>query len=282
VHAESRPTIDCCTGTAAALSFWFSNFPAAKREHILSFFFPLPSTNRKRGRVLGWPWQAPQRSTGRPRQLQQETVTMVRGSIPLFNLGRQDMPWVVLLCVFCASVALIVRSGQGDHPQGRHAWKDLLVIIGTLGALVMCVLALVKLVISYCHEPLNGMLFKGYEKLEQGGGVPVKTQEVKPQMAAASAREIEPRDSRPVSVAAPTGRSSYRASYTPREEEDIECGLLLEASAVDFEYNGVRHQKGSLRVIKVERDGVCEVSFCDVPAYLCLCVTSFLLFSPLS
>jgi hypothetical protein len=40
---------------------------------------------------------------------------------------------------------------------------------------------------------------------------------------------------------------------------DIECGLLLKASAVDFEYNGVRHQKGSLRVIKVEQDGVCKV-----------------------
>jgi len=40
---------------------------------------------------------------------------------------------------------------------------------------------------------------------------------------------------------------------------DIECGLLLKASAVDFEYNGVQHQKGSLRVIKVEQDGVCKV-----------------------
>jgi len=85
----------------------------------------------------------------------------------------------------------------------------------------------------------------------------VQTREVRPQAAAAPQREVETPASRPVSEAAPSGRP-YRASYSPREEEDIECGLLLEASAVDFEYNGVRHQKGSLRVIKVERDGVCE------------------------
>jgi hypothetical protein len=54
---------------------------------------------------------------------------------------------------------------------------------------------------------------------------------------------------------------------------DIECGLLLKASAVDFEYNGVRHQKGSLRVIKVEQDGVCKVwlfGICPVRQQLAL------------
>jgi len=186
--------------------------------------------------------------------------------IPLFNLGRQDLSWVILLSILCASVALIVRGGQGAHPEGRHAWKDLLVIVGSLGAFVLCGLAFIKLVYSYFHEPLDGVLFQGYTQLEDGAGTPpatVQTQEVEPQAAAAQppTRMIEPQILRPVSEAAPLGRP-YRASYSPREEEDIECGLLIEASAVDFEYNGGRHQKGSLRVIKVERDGVCEVCIC--------------------
>ena len=182
----------------------------------------------------------------------------VQRTIPLFNLGRQDLPHVVLLCVFLASVALILRAGQGNHPAGTTAWRDLLVIFGTLGALVLCCLAVVKICYSYFSD--SGVLSQGYAQLEEGEPVAkAHTHEVKPQQAAAPVpqpREVEP--PRPVSDSVTPARS-YR-SFTPREEEDIECGLLLEASAVDFEYNGVRHQKGSLRVIKVERDGVCEVS----------------------
>jgi hypothetical protein len=195
-------------------------------------------------------------------------------SVPLFNLGRQDLPWVVLLGVFSAAVALILRSSQGEHPQGRHAWKDLLVILGTLTALVMCVLAVLKIVCSYFSEPLNGLL-GGYTQLEEGSTLSqkVETTEVRPQMAAAPLvpeRLPEPSKKLPVPEA-PLSSRSYRASYTPREEDDIECGLLLEASAVDFEYNGVRHQKGSLRVIKVERDGVCEVHLRPAVRPACVC-----------
>jgi hypothetical protein len=128
-------------------------------------------------------------------------------------------------------------------------------------------LALAKMIAPFFHESLGGGLFQGYTQLEEGGGrdAPVvETRSVRPQQAAAppapAQREIEQTSARPASEAVRSSRASYRASYSPREEEDIECGLLLEASAVDFEYNGVRHQKGALRVIKVERDGVCEVS----------------------
>lgn len=196
-------------------------------------------------------------------------------SVPLFNLGRQDLPWVVLLGVFSASVALILRSSQGDHPQGRHAWKDLLIIVGTLSTLVMCVLAVLKLVYSYFGEPINGILGHGYTQLEEGAvqKQQVETRAVRPQMAAAPMPERPVEHSKEPPSEAPSSSRSYRASYTPREEDDIECGLLLEASAVDFEYNGVRHQKGSLRVIKVERDGVCEVGHPSAPP-----PTFFLLF----
>ena len=198
----------------------------------------------------------------------------MRGTYPLFNLGRQDLPWVVLLCVFLSSVALILRSGQGDYPQGKDAWKDLTIILCTVSAMVLCGLAVLKLIYPTVQEPLNEFLqshdifgmphSSTYTPLEEGTARPqsprlVQTKQVKPQMAEAPspAREIDPQDSRPVSA---TGRSTYRSSYyNLRDEDDIECGLLLEASAVDFEYNGVRHQKGSLRVIKVEQDGVCEV-----------------------
>jgi len=192
--------------------------------------------------------------------------------LPLFNLGRQDLPHVVLVGVFSASVALILRAGQGEHPEGKTAWRDLTIILCTMCAMVMSGLVLAKMLFPYCHhEALGDGLFQGYTQLEEGSGSPApvaETREVRPQQAAAPApREVKPQPSaRPASEAALTGRS-YRASYTPREEEDIECGLLLEASAVDFEYNGVRHQKGSLRVIKVERDGVCEVSRRPVVLY---------------
>ena len=218
------------------------------------------------GPTAGLFWGARRRARGALRERCSSSGMGASSPIPLFNLGRQDLSWVILLSILCASVALIVRGGQGAHPEGRHAWKDLLVIVGSLGAFVLCGLAFIKLVYSYFHEPLDGVLFQGYTQLEDGAGTPpatVQTQEVEPQATAAQppTRMIEPQILRPVSEAAPLGRP-YRASYSPREEEDIECGLLIEASAVDFEYNGGRHQKGSLRVIKVERDGVCEVCIC--------------------
>jgi hypothetical protein len=193
----------------------------------------------------------------------------------LFNLGRQDLPWVVLLSVFCASVALIVRGGQGDRPEGRHAWKDLLVICGTLGSLVLCILALVKICYSYFKNPIDGMVGQGYTQLEEGGEAVTtdklnenlhkpqgKTPPPAPVQHQSEASYARLKDTRPISESLPTTGRSLRSSYsTAREEDDIDCGLFLEASALDFEYNGVRHQKGSLRVIKVEQDGVCEVSF---------------------
>lgn len=188
--------------------------------------------------------------------------------LPLFNLGRQDLPHVVLFGAFSAAAALALRAGEGGSPgPDKSGWRGLTIIICTLSAIVMSGLALAKVIAPFFHESLGGGLFQGYTQLEEGSGradAPVvETRSVRPQQAAAPStekREIEQPSSRPVSEAVRSSRASYRASYSPREEEDIECGLLLEASAVDFEYNGVRHQKGALRVIKVERDGVCEVS----------------------
>ena len=183
----------------------------------------------------------------------------------LFNLGRQDLPHVVLMCALCASVALILRSGQGPHPEGKTVWRDLLIIVGTLGSLVLCVLALIKLVYSCVREPLGSS--SGYTELEdgQGGGSAVRGGAAQSQARPAQAHQAQPQAAarsaggEAAAAVAPAASSrSQRSSYRSREEEDIECGLLLEASAVEFEYNGVRHQKGSLRVIKVERDGVCE------------------------
>ena len=192
----------------------------------------------------------------------------VSNQVPMFNLGRQDLPHVVLIGAFSAAAALALRAGEGESPgPDKSAWRGLTIILFTLTAIVMSGLALAKMIAPFFHESLGGGLFQGYTQLEEGSGradAPVvETRSVRPQQAAAPStekREIEQPSSRPVSEAVRSSRASYRASYSPREEEDIECGLLLEASAVDFEYNGVRHQKGALRVIKVERDGVCEVS----------------------
>lgn len=192
----------------------------------------------------------------------------VSNQVPMFNLGRQDLPHVVLIGAFSAAAALALRAGEGGSPgPDKSAWRGLTIILFTLTAIVMSGLALAKMIAPFFHESLGGGLFQGYTQLEEGGGrdAPVvETRSVRPQQAAAppapAQREIEQTSARPVSEAVRSSRASYRASYSPREEEDIECGLLLEASAVDFEYNGVRHQKGALRVIKVERDGVCEVS----------------------
>ena len=46
-------------------------------------------------------------------------------SVPLFNLGRQDLPWVVLLGVFSASVALILRSSQRLPSEARECFGAL-------------------------------------------------------------------------------------------------------------------------------------------------------------
>lgn len=60
----------------------------------------------------------------------------------------------------------------------------------------------------------------------------------------------------PRSARSDASRSS-RSVSGPRDEE-IDCGLILEASLQEFEANGLRFPRGTYRIVRLERDGVCE------------------------
>lgn len=65
---------------------------------------------------------------------------------------------------------------------------------------------------------------------------------------------------------------------TPREEDEIACGIELEAAKSDFQFNGVKHAQGTLRIVRLHKDGVCEVCIHENLSHEC--VSSALVFSP--
>ena len=65
---------------------------------------------------------------------------------------------------------------------------------------------------------------------------------------------------RAMAEAAPTIAHAAALSFiTPREEDEIACGIELEAAKSDFQFNGVKHPAGTIRIVRLHKDGVCEV-----------------------
>jgi hypothetical protein len=59
---------------------------------------------------------------------------------------------------------------------------------------------------------------------------------------------------------APTAAQSAGMTFlTPRDEEDIVCGIDLDVAKSEFQFNGVKHPAGTLRIVRLHKDGVCEV-----------------------
>jgi hypothetical protein len=60
----------------------------------------------------------------------------------------------------------------------------------------------------------------------------------------------------------PAPSTAHAAAFTfmtPRDEDEIVCGIDLEAAKSDFQFNGVKHPAGTLRIVRLHKDGVCEV-----------------------
>lgn len=187
--------------------------------------------------------------------------------------------------VFCSCTALILRSSQPDPPMGFHPWKSCLIILSSIVSVGLAMLSICK---AWCGHGQMCESERDYQDLEQGSMASVPFLQTKGQnldgqseppasvaqlasypekhSLGTNTREKEPsRPQLPSQRAMPgsalsSERSGPSQSFmTPREEEDIRCGIILEAASVPFQFNGVQHPKGALRVAKLIKDGVCEV-----------------------
>ncbi|KAJ1490718.1 hypothetical protein T484DRAFT_1934636 [Baffinella frigidus] len=183
--------------------------------------------------------------------------------IPLFNMGRRDVAWAVMAFMVCSAAVLFVRSTQPLNPTGEHPVKSLVVILGSVLAIIFFVLSCAKIFFGYSDEDAP------YQQLESGAhggaGAGAGAARMHGQTDDLATRHLEQArrdvDSAGMvtgrSEAQPSARSSYSSRYTPREEE-IDAGVHLTVEPEKFTYNGVEHAAGTFRVARVEKDGVCE------------------------
>jgi hypothetical protein len=61
---------------------------------------------------------------------------MALPKMPLFNMGRRDVAWAVMAFFVCSAVVLFIRSTQPVHPTGEHPGKALIVILGSVLAVL--------------------------------------------------------------------------------------------------------------------------------------------------
>lgn len=205
---------------------------------------------------------------------------------PIFNMGREDLVQTVLLFVFTTMIVMVVRSSQGQEPNGYSYWKGVVVVTGTIFAFIFFLLALVKMCCGY--NPDEAFY---YQELEAGNKAdkhvtvveagpveeryndtaeyePAENRQSRGGYAAYDAErqsrsyDAEAAAPRATSTAALEKYSGYRSldagRYTPKDEDDVSCGIEVEQAPADFEHHGVLHNKGTYRIRRVEERGVCE------------------------
>mmetsp|Transcript_44947 Transcript_44947/g.70468 ORF Transcript_44947/g.70468 Transcript_44947/m.70468 type:complete len:210 (+) Transcript_44947:29-658(+) len=176
-----------------------------------------------------------------------------RKPFPILNAGRYDLLPTVILFIFLSASVLIVRSSQPEQPGNRHVWKHVFVIFGSILALVLGCLAIIKTFCGYDSDE------DGYAILPDEEAPRQEERKVAPQASAVPPRAPA---AAPGSEAESKGQpvSARSAGLSPRFWDDIDCGIEVEAADTDFEYNGVNHNRGAIRITRLEPDGVCEVT----------------------
>jgi len=211
-----------------------------------------------------------------------------RRPFPIFSLSRDDLHWTLLLSIVCFYVAVVIRASQAEHiVEVKSAWKGCLVVFGIIMGLVFGVLSAAKMFCGYGTGFFQDEVKPEYQAIDEqrqtqnvvttsqhdATDVEVRILETKTTKqtnftqsrfeetrvsragerdGSGSARGVDP----PRSARSDASRSSR--SLSGHRDEEIDCGLILEVAAQEFDLNGVRYPRGTFRVVRLERDGVCE------------------------
>ena len=200
-------------------------------------------------------------------------------SIPIFNLGRRDLPWSLLIFVTFAFIAILLSKGSTPTDD---LLKHAVIVFCAVASSAFLGISLAKL---FCGK---GEIFPAddevYESIEDAPDVTVIQANAHATNVATHSRphqsdRVHKSQVEKVNNLSSTHINTYstmstkshedirihssqtiQASRLSPREKDIDCGIEIAKSLEDFEYNSIVHPKGSLRITRVHRDGVSEAS----------------------
>jgi hypothetical protein len=199
-------------------------------------------------------------------------------SIPIFNLGRRDLPWSLLIAVTFAFIAILLFKGS--------TWTDDLLMQATTVACAFASSAFFGISMSKIFVGKGEFCpadEEAYESIEDPADATetyprsndCEGAQSRPQISSDKVQKSQEKNNAISSshintYAAMSTRSheEIRINSTPTfqaprmspRDKDIDCGVEIAKALEDFEYNSIIHPKGSLRITRVHRDGVIEAS----------------------
>mmetsp|Transcript_40669 Transcript_40669/g.99925 ORF Transcript_40669/g.99925 Transcript_40669/m.99925 type:complete len:275 (+) Transcript_40669:253-1077(+) len=186
----------------------------------------------------------------------------------LFNMGRADVGWSLLLAVLLMGGALAGRhlspAAQDTSSFGtRYAYIYASVTAAAIVSVVILMMTLVKCVCGHgnCSPCLSrDKAREGYEPLADGAGAsPVRAQ---PNFYAGGNSSIYSYQGGPTQGGLVQdegmGRMSERLDLAGRHESVVSAGIVVEREARPFMHCGVAHVGGLYRVARVAEDSPCH------------------------
>ena len=209
-------------------------------------------------------------------------------TIPIFNLGRRDLPWSLLIFVTFTFIAILLLKGSTPTDD---LLKHSVIVICAVAASAFLGISLAK--IFWGKGDFCAVEDEVYESIEDSPDSTAPNHQStlnfaptqkRPQQASERIETIQYDKGHTYSIAHINTSSSMstrshedlrvQSSQTvqaprlsPREKE-IDCGIEIAKALEDFEYNSIVHPKGSIRITRVHRDGVSEASMLFICVYL--------------
>ena len=202
-------------------------------------------------------------------------------TVPIFNLGRRDLPWALLFFVTFAFVAILLYQ---DSIPSDDLFEHAFIVFCAVASSAFLGISLAKIIWGkgdFC--PADDEM---YETIVDSNA-DIKEAQIRPNHSSVGPTLIPPnqtlerleKSSEKTSAFSTTQVNAYSsinvkshddqrglstsslhsARLSPRDK-DIDCGIEIAKALEDFEYHSVLHPKGSLRITRVHRDGVSEVS----------------------
>jgi hypothetical protein len=198
-------------------------------------------------------------------------------TVPIFNFGRRDLPWALLVFVIFAFVAILLYQ---DTILSDDLFERAFMVFCAVASSAFFGISLAKIIWGkgdFCpaddemYETIvdsnadvqESQVRQNYsikvppnqilERLEKSSLEKTSTFSTTQISAYTSINAKSQEDQRVLSTS-----SMLSARPSPRDK-DIDCGIEIAKALEDFEYYSVLHPKGSLRITRVHRDGVSEV-----------------------
>eukprot|EP00960_Hanusia_phi_P038775 753587-Hanusia_phi.AAC.6 len=183
------------------------------------------------------------------------------GRMLIFNTGKKDLPATLILLLFLGSAILVLRASQ-QHMNEAEAWKSLAVIVGSIFFVVLVFVVGMKVIYNYVccftdeYEEIESMQEEKAVFLRPDAAVDLENgaRSDTNQAAGEGTKASEP-DALPQAAVVQVDK----LADSIRGDDEIDCGIELEATFVDYEYNGIKHSSGCLKISKVEPYGCCDV-----------------------